>query len=291
MDCILCITCARVTQEVGYSPLIEVEDTAEISDRVVWPPRCSSPWREWVGEEKVSFTLSFFFFFSIAATLRFQTARRLDVAVFSSSSLLPGFLVKNVLKSVSAVSLNLTSLRRSKLVTTWTTTREKCNAIVSLNLTSLRRCEHLQPELQTTKSATLMSDTSVSQFGRSVRYVWGWWTGALWFDSATLRLCFLLKRLWFADTRLVTLPRTINKTLKWLSSLPILMQNQSGVRCRQAHVHSLSLSLSLSLSQTPPPPTSRTSTMKLKLQKLEHHGVLFQLHVHNLIYNEWLNDL
>ena len=35
---------------------------------------------------------------------------------------------------------------------------------------------------------------------------------------------FSSKRLWFVDTVFVTLSLTINETLKWLSSLPILME-------------------------------------------------------------------
>ena len=41
------------------------------------------------------------------------------------------------------------------------------------------------------------------------------------FDTASAHLS--LQKLWFVDS-LVTLSLTINETLKWLSSLPILMQ-------------------------------------------------------------------
>ena len=39
----------------------------------------------------------------------------------------------------------------------------------------------------------------------------------------SLRLSFPSKRLWFVDTVFVSLSLTINETLKWFSSLPILM--------------------------------------------------------------------
>ena len=49
--------------------------------------------------------------------------------------------------------------------------------------------------------------------------------GRYWFDS-TPRLSFLFKKeLWFTDSHcLVICPLTVNKTLNWLSSLPIVMQ-------------------------------------------------------------------
>ena len=42
------------------------------------------------------------------------------------------------------------------------------------------------------------------------------------FDSASALLS--LQTLWFMDTVVVTLPLTVNETLKWLPQLPILMQ-------------------------------------------------------------------
>ena len=42
------------------------------------------------------------------------------------------------------------------------------------------------------------------------------------FESASALL--FLQKLWSVDSCLVTLSFTINETLKWLSSLPILMQ-------------------------------------------------------------------
>ena len=49
----------------------------------------------------------------------------------------------------------------------------------------------------------------------------GWKAEGPRFDTASALLS--LKRLWFVDS-LVTLSLRINETLKWLSSLPILMQ-------------------------------------------------------------------
>ena len=42
--------------------------------------------------------------------------------------------------------------------------------------------------------------------------------------SIPLRLSFLFKKVVVCGHRLVTLSLTINETLKWLSSLPVLMQ-------------------------------------------------------------------
>ena len=42
-----------------------------------------------------------------------------------------------------------------------------------------------------------------------------------WFDSASAAL-LSLQKLWFMNNVFLTLPLTINETLKWLSSLPIL---------------------------------------------------------------------
>ena len=44
-------------------------------------------------------------------------------------------------------------------------------------------------------------------------------------DLGSISLLFSsLERLWSVNTVFVTLSLTVNKTLKWLSSLPILMQ-------------------------------------------------------------------
>ena len=62
---------------------------------------------------------------------------------------------------------------------------------------------------------------TVSRFGPAVRRKIGKQKGV---GSIPLRLSFLFKKVVVCGHCLVTLPLTINETLKWLSSLPILMQ-------------------------------------------------------------------
>ena len=59
--------------------------------------------------------------------------------------------------------------------------------------------------------------TKVSRFGPAARKLKG-------FGSIPLRLSFLFKKVVVCGHCLVTLNLTVNVTLKWLSLLPILMQ-------------------------------------------------------------------
>ena len=70
-------------------------------------------------------------------------------------------------------------------------------------------------------SATLSpSEKNVSRFGLAVRRYAGKRKDL---GSIPLRLSFLFKKVVVCGHCLVTLSLTINETLKWLSSLPILM--------------------------------------------------------------------
>ena len=62
--------------------------------------------------------------------------------------------------------------------------------------------------------------------------------------SIPLQLSFLTKKVVVCGQCLVTLSITINETLKWFSSLPILMQESFGWRqCSDRYITSLPLSL------------------------------------------------
>ena len=71
------------------------------------------------------------------------------------------------------------------------------------------------------KYATVWTHENVSLFGLAVRRYAGKRTDL---GSIPLRLSFLFKNVVVCGHRLVTLSITINETLKWLSTLPILMQ-------------------------------------------------------------------
>ena len=67
----------------------------------------------------------------------------------------------------------------------------------------------------------MISCLAESRFGLAVRR----WAGKRKdLGSIPLRLSFLFKKVVVCGHYLVTLSLTINETLKWLSSLPILMQ-------------------------------------------------------------------
>ena len=98
------------------------------------------------------------------------------------------------------------------------------------------------------------------------------WTPSRDFVPHTLRLSFLFKKVVICGHRLVTLSLTINETLKWLSSLPILMQESFWWRqCSDRYIISLSPHL-----HTPFP--SFSPSLMVSVDVKHHDNLLITYH-------------
>ena len=92
-------------------------------------------------------------------------------------------------------------------------------------------CMYKMPRICPMMGSAVIKATATEK-STSCETVWpsgkalGWQAEGPWFKSALALLS--LQKLWFMDTVFVILLPTVNDTLKWLSSLPALMQNPSG---------------------------------------------------------------
>ena len=108
--------------------------------------------------------------------------------------------------------------------------------------------------------------SDVSRFGLAVRLVSGRTSVRYRFGSP-----FSSKRLWFVDTVLWLCPSLPSETLKWLSSLPILMQKSFWWwQCSDRYLISLS----------PPPPFSPSLISRTVSVDVKHHFYLLSLAIY-----------